>query len=301
MKRAIFLTIIFIFTLSIQKEVNYYGPRPFKFNLSHKIKKSFENKKNFYIYRSFLTGRKRGVPKELKQAMARLNLLHLLTPSGLHLSSLFIIFILIRRKFSSPWIDRSELILCLGLYLFLPGYYSLRRVSLLRSLFLINKKFDKKFSNIQVFLVFLIFDISFGTFHHSKLSFAYSVLFLGIIFLGNKLNFIKLSLLFFSGQVMMAYISNQSISTLSVIFGPLITWIFTLVYPLIFLNLVFIKIFNYSEFLVIAFKKIVLLMDIVAKRNMLEISWLLVLASIIVNRKTIYLCLGIISIHFLVY
>jgi competence protein ComEC len=301
MIRSLFLSIVFIFTLSVQKKVNYYGPRPFKFNLSHKVKKSFQNKKNFYIYRSFITGRKRGVPKELKQAMTRLNLLHLLTPSGLHLSSLFIIFLILRRKITSKWITYSELIICVGIYIFLPGYFSLRRVALLRSLFLVNKSFNKTFTNLQIFLIFLVLDISFGTFQFSKLSFAYSVLFLGLIFLGKELNFLKLSLLFFSGQVMMAYISNQEISAFSVVFSPILTWIFTLFYPLTFINLIFIKLVNYSEWLVLAFSKLVLLLDRVAKTQMIEISWLLVLCSIIINRKTIYLCLGIISIHFLVY
>lgn len=301
MARTLFLSIIFIFTLSAQNSVNYYGKRAFKFNLSHKVKKSFKEKENFYIYRSFITGRKRGVPKELKSAMKNLNLLHLLTPSGLHLSSIFIIFFLIRRKLQSKYIDFTELAISLSIYCFLPGYYSLKRVALLRSLFLGNKQLSNYFSKTQVFLIFLIVDIAFGTFQHSHLSFAYSCLFLGLIFLSKEISTVSLSCLFFSAQVMMAYISHQEITPLSLIFSPALTWIFTLFYPLTFLNLIFIKLFNFSEWIIIAFANIITLVDKIASPLLTQVSWLMLLCAMIINRKTIYLCLGILCIHHFIY
>lgn len=281
---------------------SYNRSRPFKFKFSRRIKRTFKEKHNFYIYRSFLTGRKRGVSKDLKMALTNLNLLHLLTPSGLHLSSLLLIIALMRKRFKGPWPKRVELIICLSIYFFLPGYYSLKRVALLRSLFIANNYFKNHFQSLQIFSIFLIIDIMFGTFQYSKISFAYSVLFLGIIFLGGKLNFIKLSLLFFSGQVLIAAINDQQISYLSVIVSPILTWVFTLAYPLLFLNIFFIKIFNYSQYFVGVFSDIVIFLNIwLSKFSMIDITWPLIIVAIIINRRTLYLCIGIITINLLIY
>ena len=300
MPRFLLLSITLLALMSLSCRKSFPRTRIFKFNLSQQVKKSFSYKSVFYLYRSFITGRKRGVNKELKTKFKELNLLHLMTPSGLHFSTIMIVFFLIRRKLKHRFLDVFEFILCMSIYAFLPGYFSLRRVAFLRGLFIANDLFKSKFSKMQVFILFLVFDFFWGTFEYSPMSWFLSILFLGIIFSFQKVNFFVLSIYFYFGQMIIAFTMGHDLLPLGIIFSPLLTWIFTFIYPFLFLNIFFIKIFNYSDGLIRIYSLFVENSYYIATAvKSVHVTWPIICSVIILSRKTIYLSLGIILIGLL--
>jgi predicted membrane metal-binding protein len=283
MSKVVIFAFIFISMLNITTQAPNFS-RSFKFNLSRTVKKSFKSKKTFYLYRSLLTGRKRGVSKVDKEIFQNLNLLHLMTPSGLHLSSLLIIFFLLRRISKSPYLTYLEFGVCLSIYIFLPGYYSLRRIALLRTLFIVNRRL--KLSSLQVFSIFIVFDFIFGTYSLSPLSWYLSVMFLTIIFTRTKHSFVSLSTSFAMAQCLIAFIFKQKFMTGSVFFSPIITWLFTGAYPLLVVNLPFIEYWNYAEPLLNFFTKMIYHShELASYFPVIVIGPLIVIAMIIINRR----------------
>ncbi|WP_412473870.1 ComEC/Rec2 family competence protein [Halobacteriovorax sp. YZS-1-1] len=287
----------FLFINPLTNQFNYrkYRPAP-KIKLPSKIKKSFKEKKNFYFYRSVITGQKWGLDKKLKKRLSHLNLMHLMTPSGLHLSSLFLIFFLIRRRFKRPT-QFIELVMCFIFYFFLPGYYSFRRVALLRSFFILNDIRKTNYTKMQIFIFFLITDFLFGTYRFGHLSFYLSTLFLALIFSIKDFRVYKMYLLFFVAQLFIAHKFSGVIYPASVILSPLLTSLFTLVYPILFLNLFFIKIWNYSEVLIIIYTKLVeFCFDIANSIGFIHVNFLILIGIIIYTRKSKNFSLALITI-----
>lgn len=292
------LCIFFCYLLILSHQNNWGSTqRQFKFKLPHSVKKSFSNKKNFYLYRSFITGQKRGVSQKTKSFFNEFNLIHLMTPSGLHFSSLIFLLAYLRRKFKNRLLFYTETTLCLLIYFFLPGYLSLRRVAFLRSLFLLNNEFKFKLPKEHLFLVFFILDFFFGTFKESTLSFAYSILFLAIIFLTKRISFFKLIPLFFIGQLVISAPVDKAINISTLLISPFITWGFSLIYPLIFSNLFFIKYFNYSEILISGLEALLQsLFNLFKDSYDLKVNFLILLSIFIMGRKTVYLSISLFMI-----
>lgn len=287
----------FLFINPLSNEFNYSSHRPApKIKLPRKTKKAFENKKNFYFYRSVVTGQKWGLDKKLKKRLSHLNLMHLMTPSGLHLSSLFLIFFLLRRKYKRPT-QLIELIMCLCFYFFLPGYYSFRRVALLRSFFILNDIRKTNYSKMQIFMFFLITDFLFGTYRYAHLSFYLSTLFLGLIFSIKEFRLYKMYLLFFVAQLFIAHKFSGVIYPASLILSPALTSIFTLIYPLIFLNLFFINFWNYSELIISLYTKLVEISFSIAESiGFAHVNFLILIGIIIYSKKYKSYALALITV-----
>lgn len=249
----IYLLLITIMTISAISQ--FATPLQTKrIKLPGAAKKAFQKRDMYYLYRSIMTGQKRGLNKELKKKMLDLSIIHLLTPSGLHFSTIFLIFIMLRKRFKTSWLICAEAIICLLCYILIPGYFSLRRVALLRALFLLNKQ-TSFFNKNQIFTIFFIWEFFFGTCSDNKLSFCLSMMFLGLIFLGDKINFKILSYRFFIAQIIVGLCFKNDIYVMNLFFSPLITYSFTFIYPAIFLNIFMIKYFNYSEFILMFFNQ----------------------------------------------
>ncbi|WP_412472029.1 ComEC/Rec2 family competence protein [Halobacteriovorax sp. RT-1-4] len=293
--------IIFLFAFLLinplfSKDDNKQYNRPPKIKLPIKTKAAFHKKSEFYFYRSVLTGQKWGLDKEFRRKLSHLNLLHLMTPSGLHLSSLFLIFYLLRRKY--PKVSNFiELVLCLGFYFFLPGYYSFRRVALIRSFFILNKMRETNYSKLQIFIFFLVTDFFFGTYRFSPLSFYLSTLFLALIFSIKEFRLYKMYLLFFLAQLFIAHKFTGIIYPATIVLSPLLTSIFTLIYPILFLNLFFIDYFNYAQWFISAYTGLIeISYDLAQALGFIHVNFLILIGVIIYSQRTKKHALALVTI-----
>lgn len=189
--------------------------------------------------RSYVLGDKRKLNRSLKWAHKQLSLLHLFTPSGLHLSSIFLLIWPILRMFS-PRIRRVLSLILFILPFFLPGFWAIKRICLLRIL----KLFFSKLSWFSVFIIGFILDFFWGTFDNSPLSFCFSFLFLGLIFsLEDKR---RLPLVLLCGQVLIAYFWQNQVNPFAVFLGQILTAIFSFLFPVFVMDLLIpLKILSY--------------------------------------------------------
>jgi len=87
-----FLILVFFILLSYPAKQQYFFKAKTKLAIPHNIDKKNYSKDVFYIYRAMTSGNKRGLNRKLKTVMKNFGLMHILTPSGIHLSSVLSIF-----------------------------------------------------------------------------------------------------------------------------------------------------------------------------------------------------------------
>jgi len=159
-----------------------------------------------------------------------LNLLHLFTPSGLHLIPLTY---LLRLSFHRYLVLAFVL---LGYY-FLYGsntFMSLERILSLKSIYLISKNLQLNFTIVNVFALTMIFNLLNGNYDTSSLSFTFSFLFLGSVISGR--NLLDVSMNLYTSNIVVAYFLNGSVNFIAPFLGVLISYCFTFIYPFIFIN-----------------------------------------------------------------
>jgi hypothetical protein len=218
----------------------------------------FSKQEKFFFVKS-ITGHEPYRQNELKQSLRNLGLIHLLTPSGLHLSSLFILI--------KKW--RILYPICL-FSLFLPGLYSLKRVAIIKTF--------RSFLPLKVsFILSFCIDLLFGNFINSPISFSLSFLFLGIIIFIRK----NLWLHFFIGQMIVSLFFEQSISILALFISPLLTFIFSCAFPWLLMSYFTSFGLGFSAWFIKKFLWIVSKSDIL----LIEPSFILILAFILIKRK----------------
>lgn len=201
----------------------------------------FDNHELANLAFATITGTKRGLKKQTKQAHQRLHLIHLFTPSGLHLSTLFIFL----WPFLMAWKKTKRTLWLLPLFTLalapqmLTGFWAMKRIGLLKFAFLFFKIKNKNISPFSLFLIVFTLDFFFGTYNESPLSFGLSFLFLGLIFssLGEGKLVFSLSLLL--GQVVASYFFESPLFIIGFFFGLFATGFFVLIYPFIFLAFAF--------------------------------------------------------------
>ncbi len=153
----------------------------------------------------------------LKEQLKKLGLIHLLTPSGIHLAPL-------KSLLRMTFLMRFFSFVFMGIF-FLPHLFSLKRIVLLHFL-------PRGISPlIGLFFVF-IGDVIRGGFQASPLSFCFSLLFLGILFFRPP----RMWLHFFMGQIMINYFFQTSISPIAFLLSPLLTFIFVCFFPFLLLT-----------------------------------------------------------------
>jgi competence protein ComEC len=180
--------------------------------------------------KAYCVGDKRSLKRKIKKYHKKLYLQHLFTPSGIHLTSIFLILNPLLRllKRVSP---RIQFFSILGLYL-LPylfhGFYSMKRISLIR----IGKLFFPNASWFAIFLISFLIDFFFGTFNKSPLSFCFSFLFLGLIFANHQYSGKKLVFSLLTGQVLVSFFWNQPMNLAGALAGQFLTFIFSFFFPI---------------------------------------------------------------------
>jgi hypothetical protein len=226
---CIFLTAFIMVAIVKTHEVNSLQPF-FRGERTLKLKRFAEAKKTLSVsdqellelWESMLTGRSAPLSKWMKTQYRTLGLNHLFTPSGFHLTAVLTPFL----RFFSSTKSHLCLLLCIALGLcFIPGQGALKRMVMIKS--------QQKIFTLRLgFFIGLTIDILFGSFTDSPLSFAYSFLFLGIVYSGSK----GLGLIwwFFLGQMMIAYFQNLQMSPMVLLFSPILNFCFGLSMPILF-------------------------------------------------------------------
>lgn len=188
-----------------------------------KIRLSKANKSS-PLYFSMITGDKSKLSFKLKKKLKQMGLLHLFTPSGLHLSSFFFLRFLPKK-------------ILLGifflLFLWLSTYFcysSMERVIIFKIIHLVLK--ERKIET-HFFLTF-IFSFLLGQ-YREPLSFLYSFLFWGtiIIFRNNPIK----GVFYLSFQnLILNSLTGLDSNILLFILNPIITLLTTAIFPLFFFN-----------------------------------------------------------------
>lgn len=170
------------------------------------------------LYSAMVTGDKSSAPRSHVKTMKEFGLMHLLTPSGLHLGSALLIF----AKF--PRLRFLTTAILFALSFFVPGLLALKRmlVFYLANHWIRNTK--------KAFLFTFVFSLANGNFAASPLSFCFSLLFWGIIVFhqGSKRSLVWH---LFGAQSLTAFFFSQSVNLAACLVNPLITAVFTLIFP----------------------------------------------------------------------
>ena len=133
--------VLLLFTCCLAKSINNSPHSPSKTRTFFKLSKTEDilTKRNYIVYKKSLTGDKTKLPKLINNSFQKYGLYHLLTPSGLHLSSLFFINIL-------P-MAIQVIILTFILFTILPmqSYFSLERIIIYKLIFYFGKFYLNKY------------------------------------------------------------------------------------------------------------------------------------------------------------
>lgn len=178
------------------------------------------------LYRSVVTGNKEGVPKKTIQIMKDFGLMHLMTPSGLHLGS-FLLALKVVPRIGGLRITRIILIIALlSLSPLTSGFYALKRM--LVFYFINHWLGNTKLSFVLTLLVSLIS----GNFSDSPISFAFSAIFWGTIVFHSGSKY-ELAWRMFFMQALVALFLEQKINLLGLIINPLASALFAALFPLL--------------------------------------------------------------------
>ena len=193
------------------------------------------------LVRSYATGNKRRLPKEIKGLHQRLGLLHLLTPSGLHLSTAWLWLTPLLLLFKRYWKwapEFSSLLITIGAWS-LEGVHSLQRMALFRLLSLnLGHIPIIRFLKMRTELSFLLsFGLAWilGNYHNSPLSFALSFLFLSTI-LSHRKNGFALICGLLAAQAAVQASFGQPFFVLGSLYGMFLTLLFSFVFPFFLLD-----------------------------------------------------------------
>lgn len=217
MLKYIYLSSFFLFVQVSQHHRRYFPPHK---TYPPAIQKFLTNKINALklpkgyrsLMRALFLGKKRGISAPLKKRLTRYNLLHLLTPSGLHVGALLLPLMYLLRK-KRWWLLPLFFYLLLGSH----GHFSLERICLMKILWCFRVPLK-----INFFSSFAI-AILIGNFENSPLSFCMSYLFLGTLIATRSAAGYKKIAALGGAQLLVAYFLNQEFFPVSATLGILFT------------------------------------------------------------------------------
>lgn len=221
-KRVTLISLFFLVIIVILKpegpQVPLHLPQWLQ-GLHQNLLTHFTHPQNAHFLFAILTGDKKGLSGCLLKDMNTLNLRFLLSPTGLHLTGFLFFF----KK------GKNRIPIYLACWL-LPGFYSLKRLALLRFMTL----FKKGITQIDRF--YLTFFISFccGHFFKSPLGFTYSFLLIGTFFSLNQMSFIEAFLAIAASHLVISFFSGDDFSFLALVFTLVLVQCFSLLLPLFF-------------------------------------------------------------------
>ena len=192
--------------------------------------------------RAYILGEKKRLKRNEIKAHHKLHIIHLLTPSGLHLSALLILLVpFLRKKPKLFWP-------CLGIIYALSGLlgnaHAFRRMLLLTGVARLRKQFDFK-----TLLISFLLDALFGSLYDNPLSWFMSLLFLGIIIIHIHEPKYKFFFNILIAQSIIGLVFGNLIYPIGIIIGWLVTALFPLAFPLLIVESIF-PFTNFSQFMV---------------------------------------------------
>ena len=151
-------------------------------NYHQQIKHDFKKPETANILFSFITGNKNGISPYTKKAFRKLNLIFLLSPSGIHLNAFLLVLMFFIKKIKFKWIRYlSKSGLLLSFFLF-TGLESIKRSAILRLLFQVKLISKLKITTLKVFISTFFISFICGQYGVSPLGFIFSFAFLGTFF-----------------------------------------------------------------------------------------------------------------------
>jgi len=225
-------------------------PTPYIIEYIHsKMRISYDKPEIADLHLSYTTGFRKWLNKSTKKNHKILNLMHLFTPSGIHLAGFYLIlspllyFLKGRKKLI------VQLLLCVFTF-FLPGFFSIKRISMIKALFSLKNYHHWNISLTQIFFISFVIDFIGGSFDTSPLSWTFSFLFLGIFVCLSTSAPIATPLALMGGQIIICFFNGSTFYPVGALLGMALTFIFSIIFPIIFINLwLFIlweKSFSYS-------------------------------------------------------
>lgn len=216
---------------------------------SSEIKSSFRRAEYGNLFFAFIFGVKQGISPETRNAFKKNNLGFLLSPTGIHLSGLFLLLNFFLNRFTNKKGKKRVKIFLLTLLLFIPNQDSLKRLAFLRLSFQLRGLTKRKISSSHVFLFVLIVSFCAGHFFHSPLGFLISIFYIGTFFFVSEENRFRLFVILFANQILLAIFLGNKVSFLSVICGATGILFFTFLFPacLTFFSLYWIIPVNWIE------------------------------------------------------
>lgn len=259
-------------------------PNKTRFNKNIKIKK--QNQAQAF-YNASQTGDKSTLSRENITNLKRLGLIHLLTPSGIHLSSILCLFLFLLSKKQKFFL--FSLLIITSLYF--PNLYSLKRVLYFHLFYLIpNSKLNKLyFSFICTFLL----DLIIGGYTASPLSYCFSFIFWGVIIF-SKGSYERVILLFIAQLVTILVLGKGKINLLAIFMNPILTFIYSSLFPIFSLNFWILK-FSFLNNLILGFHDIFLKATSLFNNSFSSLTiepkflFVIVISSFIYRSKTLVL------------
>ncbi len=250
-------------------------------NYQLKIKNSFKGPENANVLFSFLTGNKNGISPYTRKAFKKTNLSFLLSPSGIHLSAVLLLLGFFLKKIKQKWIRHISQSLFLISFLFLPQFFSLKRLVILRLVLKVNFFAKLKFPFEKVYLLTFIISFIIGHFHASPLSFIYSFMFLGTFFSLRDYPKMILILGLFSSQLIIALFMGEHVSLIAIAVGLIGSALFGLLFPFVLLFFASFWIFqiNWIEPLISFFLSFVKTSSVLLQGSFTSSSIFLILAT----------------------
>lgn len=224
-----FILLTFIIICFPAKQYNF-SPKENKNFIPFNVDKKKYDAGSYSLYRAITSGNKKTVDRKIINIFKKYGFIHLLTPSGIHLSSIVFLF-----KFSKLF----ELLILFFSFLYVSkfqSYFSLERVIIFRIIQSLASISPIRNFNIETYFVLtVIISFLWGHYTESSMSLIYSILFWGTIitFRNNKfklLIYLNISLFFISS------LGSIPTSPLSIVINPFITGLISGVFPVLFLN-----------------------------------------------------------------
>lgn len=236
MKKLLFTYFVFLCLMLIYQEV-LANKQPLRsptltYDYHQRILKKVpdDQKKYFNLLTAFTVGDTARL-KNLKTGYKKLGLVHLFTPSGFHFQAILFLFSLslLRR-----W-KKSVLVVSTMIF-FLPGFEALKRIVLMKNLELYPQYLPSFLKNRHtLFLIVFFFFFLIGDYFRNPLSFAFSFLFLGVIYAQEEMTFKSWILTFwglFLGQLLVQMFFPMNINLGSFFLGYLLGIFFNLLFPI---------------------------------------------------------------------
>jgi hypothetical protein len=221
MKFFLVITIFSIFMLAYlevhpKKIVNYKPTLPALIqDLRPSFDRSFNEGKHARLLWSLLTGDKRIVYPAFSNYMNKLQISYLLSFSSIQLSILMWCIWKIIKNFKNKKIKTILQTSLIALTFTLP-FLSLKRLALMRSLKLLNRKFKLTLNNEVIFLLTFIAAFVMGQFTIAPLSYIFSFLFIGGFNACQTHTKKELTLCLLSSQIIMAMFFHKKFYLLSI-------------------------------------------------------------------------------------